>query len=344
MAVQFDITPEKEASTSQYLYRQFFLKAPVVTKRDADLQGQTAIVTGSNVGLGLEAARQLLDLGLSRLILAVRSASKGEAARKDLSSGRTPGSFEIEVWSLDLGSYQSITDFAERAKGLDRLDIAVLNAGIFKVKEEFNPSTGIEEDVQINYLSTALLALLLLPTLKKISGTHPSRLVIVSSDMAGWTQFKEKSSKSILGSFKEKSKKWDFQDRYGTSKLLGQLFLTELAQRVPASLITMDAVNPGFTYGSDFQREGKGTFLGFLFGCFARLVGRSCPINARSIVHASVSFGEKVHGQYVEDGRIRPKAPIIYKPEGEQLAKRLWEETMAELSFAGVQEVVSSIN
>ncbi|RYP55561.1 hypothetical protein DL769_010118 [Monosporascus sp. CRB-8-3] len=339
---QFDITPEKEASMSQYFYRQFFVKPQVLKKSEFDLRGQTAIVTGSNTGLGLEASRQLLDLGLSKLILAVRSVSKGEAARRDLSSGRAPGSCEIEVWSLDLASYESITKFAERAKTLDRLDIAVLNAGIFRTEEEFHPTTGIETDVQINYVSQALLTILLLPALKKNSAAHPGRLVLVSSDMAGWCKFEERTSRPILAAYKQKSKKFNFQERYGVSKLLGQFFLTELAERVPASVVTLDAVNPGFCYGSDLQRDGKGTFLGFLFKCFSRVVGRPCHIGARSIVHAAVNFGEKVHGQYVEDGKLRPKAPIIYKPEGEEISKRLWDETMGELSFAGVQEIVAT--
>lgn len=37
-------------------------------------------------------------------------------------------------------------------------------------------------------------------------------------------------------------------------------------------------------------------------------------------------------------------APIVYKPEGEELAKRLWEETMAELSFAGVRDIIKEIS
>ncbi|RYP82407.1 hypothetical protein DL770_005588 [Monosporascus sp. CRB-9-2] len=340
---QFDITPEKEASMSQYFYRQFFVTPQALKKSEFDLRGQAAIVTGSNTGLGLEASRQLLDLGLSKLIIAVRSVSKGEAARKDLYSGRAPSSCEIEVWSLDLASYESITKFAERAKSLDRLDIAVLNAGVFKKEEELHPATGIETDVQINYVSQALLTILLLPLLKKNSAAHPGRLVLVSSDMAGRCKFEERASRPILGVYKQKSKNFNFPERYGVSKLLGQFFLTELAERVPASAVTLAAVNPGFCYESELQRDGKGTILGFLFKCFTRVVGRPCHIGARSIAHAAVNFGEKVHGQYVEDGKLRPKAPIIYKPEGEEISKRLWDETMGELSFAGVQEIVAAL-
>lgn len=342
--MKFDITPEQEASTSRYFYRQFFAKTTPLTKRDVDLSGKTAIITGSNTGLGLEIARQLLDLGLSKLIIAARNVPKGEAARNDLLLGRATNSCEIEVWSLDLSSYESVTKLAEKAKGPASLDIAVLNAGIYKVTEEFNPSTGFEEDVQTNYLSNVLLMTLLLPILKEKSRTNPARLVLVSSDTAAWAQFTERNSRPILAAFKTKSHKWSMQERYGTSKLLGQMFLTELAQRVPASVITLDATNPGFCYGSELARGGKGTFLGFLFGIFARLVGKPLRIGARTIVHAAAGFGEEVHGQYIEDGLMRPMAPIVYKPEGEELAKRLWEETMAELSFAGVRDIIKEIS
>jgi retinol dehydrogenase-12 len=44
------------------------------------LNDQTIIVIGSNVGLGLEAARYSVRLGASKVTLAVRSIPKGEKA------------------------------------------------------------------------------------------------------------------------------------------------------------------------------------------------------------------------------------------------------------------------
>jgi retinol dehydrogenase-12 len=49
-----------------------------------DLTGQTVLVTGSNTGLGLEAAKQFARMNPAHLVLAVRSTTKGEEA---LSSG-----------------------------------------------------------------------------------------------------------------------------------------------------------------------------------------------------------------------------------------------------------------
>jgi retinol dehydrogenase 12 len=45
-----------------------------------DLSGQTVVVTGSNVGLGLEAAKYFARMNPGNLILAVRSKAKGDSA------------------------------------------------------------------------------------------------------------------------------------------------------------------------------------------------------------------------------------------------------------------------
>ncbi|EED21269.1 short-chain dehydrogenase, putative [Talaromyces stipitatus ATCC 10500] len=341
---QFRLTPEKEASRSQWLHRQFLGKTPPLTKNDVDLTGKTAIVTGSNTGLGLETAGHLLDLGLTRLILAVRTVSKGERAREGLLAKRDPASCQIDVWNIDMSSYDSITEFVERAKTLDRLDIAVLNAGHFKELETFNSSTGYEECIQINYLSTMLLTILLLPLLKANPGAHPGRLVIVSSDMAAWAKFTERTERPILAAYKKKAAKWDMGERYATSKLLGQLFITKLADQIPASAVIVDLVNPGLCYGTDLARDGDGRLKGLLFKAAFRTFGKAPAIGALAIVHAAVSFDESAHGQYTEDGELRPLAPIIYKQEGKELTNQVWEETLAELSFAPIHESLKAFD
>lgn len=141
-------------------------------------------MTGSNGGIGLQCCRQLRELGLTKLILAVRDESKGRAAAADLSTSQEPET--IEVWKLDMSSYDSITSFVERAMSLERLDVVILNAGTTRLYFQLHPFTGHEENIQINYLSTVLLAIKILPVLKSktLVQQRPSRMVIVTRDAA----------------------------------------------------------------------------------------------------------------------------------------------------------------
>ncbi|RAK97093.1 retinol dehydrogenase 12 [Aspergillus ibericus CBS 121593] len=298
-------TIKGRATQGAFFKRQLFGEPPVVSRTDVDLSGKTAIVTGSNTGLGFECNKQLLDLGLSRLIIAVRSESKGEEARKELLAARRSETVVIEVWKLDLSRYDSILAFAERTRSLDRLDIVISNAGVLKRNFELNKSTGHEETVQVNHLSNALLAILLIPVLKeKNSPEHPGRLTVVSSDTPAWAKFKERNFNPLLSAF-DKSEYFDGQDRYPTAKLLSQLFLSELAKRVPPSVVVINAPNPGLCK-SGLARDFNGTFAGYIFSIFQFILARKPAVGARALTDAAVKHGAESHGQYIEDGKLAP--------------------------------------
>src|ERR1700754_3901021 len=83
---------------------------------------KTAIITGGNTGIGLECGKILLSRQLSHLILAVRTPSKGEEAAAPLRTLYPKA--KIDVWHLDMNSYESIRDFAQKCATLPRLDMA----------------------------------------------------------------------------------------------------------------------------------------------------------------------------------------------------------------------------
>jgi NAD(P)-dependent dehydrogenase (short-subunit alcohol dehydrogenase family) len=122
------------------------------TPQDASVAGKTAIITGSNTGLGLVAARQLLLLGAARVILAVRSVDKGQQAASELRADAiirkaNPGA-RIEVFALDLSDYSSGLKFAEKVKQeVAELDILLNNGGQVVMKYEKAP-TGHEQNMQ----------------------------------------------------------------------------------------------------------------------------------------------------------------------------------------------------
>jgi retinol dehydrogenase-12 len=181
---------------SQFLYSQFFVTPPYPTY---DFTGQTVIVTGSNTGLGLEAARHFARLNCAKIILAVRTKSKGEKAKESILASTKRTSDCIEVWDLDLSSTASVKAFATRAQLLDRLDVLVENAGLLSPATCTLTAEGAEITVQTNVISTFLLALLLLPKLRETAAmlkTVP-HLVIVTSEMHHAAVFKERYKEDI---------------------------------------------------------------------------------------------------------------------------------------------------
>lgn len=326
---KFDLTPEQQASNLVYLRHQLLETCPATTREQIDLNGKTAILTGANGGIGVECARQMLDLGLSKLskllnvsiscgcllmkklpVIGVREESRAEAALEKISSGRKLSDGQVEFWSLNMSSYQSITNFAKKANALQGLDIVILNAGVYRTNMKFNPSTGHEEDIQTNYLSTILLALLFVRVFKskRDSGIlcTPGRIVIVTSDLAAFAKFPERHADPLLPAFDEKPGNWDMAERYSTSKLLVQLFLSELIKVVPASAVIINAANPGFCYGTGLARDADGTFLGLVVFVMSHIIGHSPEVGARAVVDAAVNQGQESHGQYVEGGKLRP--------------------------------------
>lgn len=165
-------------SVPSFLYSQLFVGLPTPSH---DFSGQTIVVTGGNTGLGLEAARHFLTLNASHVILGVRYLSQGGEAIRNLEQSTSRGD-RVQAFELEMERYTSVQRFAEAVAALPRVDVVLLNAG--KIAQEFYLAEEDESTITVNVVSTLLLALLLLPVLRRSavpSGPIP-RLCIVSSD------------------------------------------------------------------------------------------------------------------------------------------------------------------
>ena len=289
---------------NHFIKNQFRTK-PQFPPKDTDLSEKVAIVTGSNTGLGFECASQLLSYKLSRLIMAVRSPSKGEAAAAKLR--KIYPRADIEVWLLDMVSYNSVRAFVARAdKELSRLDIAILNAGMAS-KMAFNivPATGHEETIQVNYLSTMLLTILLLPVLKsKSPAGSPGRLTISTAMLSLTAKFANKKEVPLLPSFDDK-KFFDPYDIYPTSKLLGQLFVWKLTDSVSANHVVVNLVEPGFIKGTELQRELP-VVAKVAMGIFKAAAARTVKVGVTTYLDAVVVKGKESHGCILMNWEISP--------------------------------------
>jgi len=193
---------------TSFLYSQLFVTLPSPTQ---DFTDQTIIVTGSNTGLGLEAARHISRLNASLLILAVRNPVKGEAAKESILATTGRPSESIEVWELDMQSYDSVKAFAARASKLQRIDALLENAGI--MAQSFKLVAGYESVITTNVIGTFLLALLLLPKLResaKKMGTRP-RLSFVASDLHFIAKFPERNAEDIFAALADERSVMDLE-------------------------------------------------------------------------------------------------------------------------------------
>lgn len=254
-----------------------FLKSQFCTKPqrilltpETPLAGKTALITGATTGIGLHAARQLLSLELSRIILAVRSVEKGELVASQLRS--TFPTATIDIWPLEMTSYESIQALARRVSAeLSRLDIAILNAGLVHAEFTRSPSTGHCDIIQVNYLSTVLLSILLLPALHRHGSSRdsPARLVIVNSGTALMTKLPNCAQRPFLSSF-DNPASFDPTEHYSASKALGHLFLVRPLGHLPpgfGDFVAVTLVCPGLCRGSGLHREASGmigAFMGLL--------------------------------------------------------------------------------
>ncbi|MCJ1431346.1 hypothetical protein MMC27_000697 [Xylographa pallens] len=273
---------------------------------NTDLSDKTAIVTGSNVGLGYEAAIQLLGLKLSHLILAVRSLDKGETAAATMRQ-RYPTA-QIEVWLLDLCSYESVQTFAKQVDlKLKRIDIVILNAGRFRMTYGKCDSTGHEESFQVNYLSTILLTVLLLPILKaKGLPNQPAHLTISSAALTLITKFVQKDKNPLFPAL-DNPTNFDRDDAYRVSKLLCQMFLWNLVEYVSADDVIINLADPAFVRGTNLARDiGDSKVLIAIFILFGLIAGRTPKVGASCYIDAVVNKGKESHGCFLMSWKIHP--------------------------------------
>lgn len=309
-----------------FLYN--LIKAKVYPPHDPSISfaGKNIIVTGANSGIGFDASLKFVRLGAATVILAVRSVDKGKVAQAAIEKAVPNRAGTIQVWELDMKSYVSIQSFAKRVEAeIERIDIAILNAGV--IYGEYRRSAeGWEETLQVNVLSTVLLAMLLIPIMQsKVGGTKgltqsggPTEiphLCIVSSgnypfaDMSAGKATLKDQSQNVLASFNEPQTYPGAESQYSISKLLGLYAVDKLATRTidPATgdvAVIVNAVNPGAT-ATNLAQNLDGVFLRLLAIVYLRLLARTSEQGSRSLVSA-VALGENSQGSlWQHDGLTR---------------------------------------
>jgi NAD(P)-dependent dehydrogenase (short-subunit alcohol dehydrogenase family) len=178
-------------------------------------------ITGSSDGLGLMAARLLIEQGHSVIAHArsgQRAAQTGEAL---------PGAEQVVIG--DLSSIEQTRGVADQVNALGEVDTVIHNAGVGpyerrRVETADGLSHVFEIDVLAPYILTALIA-------------RPRRLVYLTSGM-------HRGGDPAFGDPQWEHRAWRGSQAYSDSKLYDVALALAIARRWPHAL--SNAVNPGW--------------------------------------------------------------------------------------------------
>jgi NAD(P)-dependent dehydrogenase (short-subunit alcohol dehydrogenase family) len=286
-----------------------------------DLSGRTVVVTGSNSGIGYEAALMLAHRH-ANVVIACRSLDKARVAASAIIATH-PGA-AVEVMELDLANLASVRAFADAFhKQHQRLDVLCNNAGVMAIPYR-RTADGFEMQFGTNHLGHFALTGLLMDLLL---GTAGARVVTVSSGM------------HHVGSMRFDDLQWERGYRkwlaYGRSKLANLLFAFELqrrADRAGAKLISAGC-NPGYA-ATNLQAAGPkmegSALMESLWGWSNRLFAEDAAKGALPTLYAAaapdVRGGDYIAPIYYGRRRGSPhRAKSSASARDPQTAARLWE-------------------
>lgn len=281
-----------------------------------DQTGRTAIVTGANAGIGLEAACMLAERG-AHVVLACRNPEKGKVALARVLESAKKGS--AELMALDLSDLDSVKSFAEAfAAKHTRLDLLILNAGVM-IPPFARTKQGFEVQFGTNHLGHFALAARLFPIVERTPG---ARIVALASGAArgGKIHFEDPNydKRGAYG-------KAGAVTAYCQSKLANMLFVRELDRRIRAagSGVRVVAAHPGYT-ATDLQRTMPLSRI--MNAVFAMKPHDGALPTMRAAVDPSAESGSYWGpARWFETSGPPARAEILPHMKDEAVAKRLWD-------------------
>jgi NAD(P)-dependent dehydrogenase (short-subunit alcohol dehydrogenase family) len=260
----------------------------------ANLAEATILVTGATDGLGKRVAFELAASGAT-VLLHGRSRKRLEATLEEAREGT--GSEKLGFYLADLSSLGEVRTLAERVlTEQDRLDVLVNNAGVI-VGERRESEDGYELTFAVNYLAHFLLTHLLLPLLRD---SAPARVVNVASAGQSPIDFDDVMLERGYGGMKA----------YTQSKLAQVIFTFELAERLGASGVTVNALHPASLMDTKMVLE--------TFGRSMSTVEEGAEATVRLAASPEL---EGVTGRYFDGTREGRAERQAYD---EEARKRLW--------------------
>jgi len=273
------------------------------------MSGKVCMVTGATSGIGKVTARELLRMGAT-VVMVGRSQERCDITAEQFR--KETGSEMVDYLVADLSSQAEVRRLANDYLGrYDRLDVLVNNAGGFFMKRQESVD-GIEMTLALNHLNYFLLTDLLLEI---IQASAPARIINVSSNghHGANIDFDDLQGERSYSGWRA----------YAQSKLANVLHAYELARRLDAAQVMVNALHPGFVS----TRLARNNGLVFqLVMPLMRIIARSPDEGARSSVYLATSPAvEGITGKYFVDDQAVPSSAASYD---EDTARKLWQVSM----------------
>lgn len=292
-----------------------------------DCADTTVLITGANSGLGFEATTAFAQHGAT-VIMACRSADRGNRAAADIRSATSHPEATLDVRLCDLADLDSVGAFADGVRSAyDKLDILCNNAGVMAIPRQ-ETADGFEKQLGVNHLGHFALTGQLLDLL--FDPDRHSRVVTHSSAAheMGAVDFADLHSEETYG-------KWA---AYGQSKLANLLFAYELQRRLTAAEITNTisvACHPGFVATNLQYRGPKQAGSRLRLGLMKMLnavIGQSAETGVLPLLFAATAPDVTGGEYYGPDGllsiRGAPEAQASSAASHDRAdARRLWERS-----------------
>ncbi|KAI1174425.1 short-chain dehydrogenase/reductase [Nemania sp. FL0916] len=302
-------------------------KAHPATDPTTSFAGKTVLITGPNAGLGYEAATKFARLGASKLVFGVRSLERGKEAKIKIELDTKCKSDVIELVQLDMSSYTSIEKFAKQVS--DKYPVihaAVLNAGVAPPSHKLSKE-GWEMSIQVNVISTAYLAILLLPKLResgKAIGSPAHLEFVASSGHGDVTPESVTDSQSILKKVNDPST-FKFTSQYQISKLLEMWVMKNIADKTSSDEVIVVASCPGLcksSIGRDFSFVLRG-----LDAVFKSFFAQTSEQGSRILVSA-VTTQTNAHGGFYALDTVATPGELVTSQQGKALSDKCWGEVL----------------
>jgi NAD(P)-dependent dehydrogenase (short-subunit alcohol dehydrogenase family) len=212
---------------------------------------ESILITGANIGLGKEVARQLaLKKETKKVILFCRNQTKAEAAKKELEEQTKRKIFEIIIG--DVSDANSVRKVVEKIK--EPIDALILNAGgmVGKTAAKITPS-GMNDLAATNILGHVILVeeLIKHDKLKKAvlsvsAEAVPGVKMLGMKPVAMKTSSVDEFAAVLDGSYF--GNKFDVTQAYGYVKYAATMWTLSMAKKYPN--IKFVVMSPGNTKGT----------------------------------------------------------------------------------------------